>query len=266
MLSCLVLGSCDAGRSPMTLRFAGRVGAEPFECGRVYSGVGSSGTDFTALDFRVYVHDIRLVAADGTETPFDLANDGVFSDGEVALLDFESGGLCDGGNAPTNTELHGFAPPGEYVGVRFTLGVPIARNHLDSATAPAPLNFSSMYWGWMDGYKFIRVEGRTTGLPGGTLFHLGSTGCTGSATMGTRVCSNPNLGQIDLMGAEGFDPTRDLIVADLASMYASMDLDVDGGRNPGCMSAVDDPECAILLPAVGVGVGVQSLFAIERGP
>jgi hypothetical protein len=118
----------------------------------------------------------------------------------------------------------------------------------------------------MDGYKFIRVEGRTTGLPGGTLFHLGSTGCTGSATMGTRVCSNPNLGQIDLMGAEGFDPTRDLIVADLASMYASMDLDVDGGRNPGCMSAVDDPECAILLPAVGVGVGVQSLFAIERGP
>jgi hypothetical protein len=53
-----------------------------------------------------------------------------------------------------------------------------------------------------------------------------------------------------------------VIVADLASMYAGMDLDVDGGGNPGCMSAVDDPECAVLFAAVGVS-GPQTLFRVE---
>lgn len=253
------LVSCGPATEQVTIRFVGQVGAEPFECGRTYTGVGTSATDYTALDFRFFIHDVRLVDRAGLEVPLDMIGDGVFSDGEVALLDFETGGLCDGGNAPTNFEVRGTVPPGDYVGVRFALGVPIARNHLDSATAPAPLNISSMFWGWMDGYKFIRVEGRTTGLPGGTLFHLGSTGCSGSAVMGTRVCTSPNLGSIEL---RDFDPTTDVIVADLAAMYAGLDLDVDGGRNPGCMSAVDDPECAVLLPAVGVG-GPQSLFRVE---
>lgn len=253
------LTACGPSLDPVTIHFAGRVGAEPFECGRTYAGVGTSASDYTAQDLRFYVHDVRLVRADGTEAPVQLDADGVFSDGEVALLDFEDGGECDGGNLPTNTELHGLVEPGEWVGVRFRLGVPLARNHLDSATAPAPLNLSSMFWGWMDGYKFLRVEGRSTGLPGGTLFHLGSTGCSGDARMGTRVCGSPNLGEIAL---DGFDPATDQIVADLASMYAAMDLDVDGGGNPGCMSAPGDPECAVLFAAVGVG-GSQTLFRVE---
>lgn len=257
----LVLTACGPALEPVTIRFDGRVGAEPFECGRTYAGLGTSGTDYTALDFRFYVHDVRLVRADGTEAEVQLDADGVFSDGEVALIDFEDGGECDGGNAPTNVELRGRVEPGEWVGVRFTLGVPAARNHLDSATAPAPLNLTSMFWGWMDGYKFLRVEGRSTGLPGGTIFHLGSTACSGDARMGTRVCTNVNHGEIALEGA--FDPSGDVIVADLAAMYAGMDLDADGGGNPGCMSAVGDPECAVLFRAVGVG-GAQSLFRVER--
>lgn len=261
----LALASCDPSGAEVTLSFAGRVGDAPFECGRAYSGVGTSGTELTALDFRFYVHDVRLVAEDGTEIPFDMASDGIFSDGEVALLDFETGGACDGGNAPTNTVVRGAVAAGPYLGVRFRLGVPLDRNHLDSATAPAPLNYSSMYWGWMDGYKFIRVEGRTTGLPGGTVFHVGSTACTGSAPLGTRVCATPNLGTIELMPAGGFDPQRDVIVADLATLYEDLDMDVDGGGDPGCMSGADDPECAVLLPAIGVG-GPQTLFRIEPRP
>lgn len=256
----LLLTAC--GPETVTLQFSPRVGDEPFACGRTYTGFGSSGTDYTALDFRFYAHDVRLVTRSGEEVEVALTPIPGFSDGEVVLLDFETGGDCDGGNAPTNFAIEGTAPAGDYVGVRFTLGVPVARNHLDSATAPAPLNLSSMFWGWMDGYKFIRVEGRTTGLPGGTVLHVGSTGCTGSAPEGTRVCATTNLGTIEVT-SDSFDPASDVIVADLAALYATLDLDVDGGGNPGCMSSPDDPECAVLLPALGIG-GAQRLFSIEH--
>jgi uncharacterized repeat protein (TIGR04052 family) len=256
------LGCAAPSPEVVTIRFEGRVGDAPFECGRTYPGVGASGTEYTALDFRFYVHDVRLVRPDGTEVPVELEADGVFSDGEVALLDFEDGGECDGGNAPTHIELRGTVEAGEWTAVRFTLGVPAGRNHLDSATAPAPLSYSSMFWGWMDGYKFVRVEGRSAGLPGGTLFHLGSTGCTGDARLGTRVCANVNHGEIELGG--GFDPATDVIVADLAAMFAAVDLDADAGGAPGCMSGVDDPECASLFEAAGVRPGTQTLFRLER--
>jgi hypothetical protein len=81
--------------------------------------------------------------------------------------------------------------------------------------------------------------------------------------MGTRVCTSPNQGNIELGGA-GFDPSTDVIVADLMTMYALVDLDVDGGGNAGCQSGPGDPECALLFPAVGVGAGTQSLFRLER--
>jgi uncharacterized repeat protein (TIGR04052 family) len=246
----------------VALRFEPRVGSEPFACGRTYAGIGSTGTDYTALDFRFYAHDVRLLTREGDEVAVELSPISGFADDEVVLLDFETGGDCDGGNAPTNFVIEGSVPPGDYVGVRFALGVPIARNHLDNATAPAPLNLSSMYWGWMDGYKFIRVEGRTTGLPGGTVIHVGSTGCTGSAPEGTRVCGNTNVGAIEVT-SDSFDPASDVIVADLGALYASLDMDVDEGGNPGCMSSPDDPECAELLPALGIG-GEQRLFSIEH--
>lgn len=262
LLSSALLGACGPEMQTVSLRFEPRVGSEPFACGRTYAGVGSTGTDYTALDFRLYAHDVRLLGRDGVEVPVTLSPITGFSDGEVVLLDFETGGDCDGGNAPTNFVIEGSVPPGDYVGVRFVLGVPVARNHLDNATAPAPLNLSSMYWGWMDGYKFIRVEGRTTGLPTGTVLHVGSTGCTGSATEGTRVCSNTNLGEVEVT-SDAFDPETDVIVADLGALYAPLDMDVDGGGNPGCMSSPDDPECAELLPALGIG-GAQRLFSIEH--
>lgn len=256
------LAGCGPEMETVSLHFLPRVGGEPFACGRTYPGVGSSGTDYTALDFRFYAHDVRLVTREGEEVPVELSLITGFSDGEVVLLDFETGGDCDGGNAPTNFVIEGTVPVGDYVGVRFALGVPVARNHLDNATAPSPLNLSSMYWGWMDGYKFIRVEGRTTGLPGGTVLHVGSTGCSGSAPEGTRVCTNTNLGSVEIM-SDSFDPLGDVIVADLGALYGPLDMDVDEGGNPGCMSSPDDPECAELLPALGVG-GEQRLFAIEH--
>jgi uncharacterized repeat protein (TIGR04052 family) len=258
------LASCDEeARAAVTIDLVGRVGDAPFACGQTYDGIGTTGTQLTALDFRFYVHDVRLVVEGGDEVPLALTDDGVWQSEGVALIDFEAGDGCEGGNAPTNTALVGTVPAstGAITGLRFRIGVPEARNHLDSATAPSPLNLSSMYWGWQGGYKFLRVEGRTTGQPAGMRMHLGSTACSGDARMGTRTCASRNEAVI---AVDGFDPDRDLLVADLAGLFETSDLDVDAGGAPGCMSDATDPECAPMFDTLGVTEGgEQRVFRVE---
>lgn len=258
-----LLASCDEqARATVTIDLAGRVGDAPFACGATYDGIGTSATQLTTLDFRFYVHDVRLVLEGGEEVELALTDDGVWQSGGVALIDFEDGEGCEGGNAPTNTSLVGTVPAGTgaITGVRFLVGVPEERNHIDSATAPSPLNLSSMYWGWQGGYKFLRFEGRTTGQPAGMRMHLGATGCSGDARMGTRVCASRNEGVVSL---DAFDPDRDVIVADLAALFELSDLDVDGGGPPGCMSDADDPDCAPMFDALGITDGsAQRMFRV----
>ena len=118
-----------------------------------------------------------------------------------------------------------------------------------------------MYWSWQDGYKHVRIEGSTTGQPS-WLLHVGSTDCSGDARMGTRVCNNTNLASVVLAS---FDPERDVIVADLAALFADLDLDVDGGGAPGCMSSASDPECATIFGALGVSSSeTQTFFRVEE--
>ena len=53
---------------------------------------------------------------------------------------------------------HRHRSSGHYTGLLFTVGVPFALDHVDAATAPAPLNFTAMNWVWQAGFKFIRSE------------------------------------------------------------------------------------------------------------
>ncbi|MDQ3034182.1 MAG: metallo-mystery pair system four-Cys motif protein [Myxococcota bacterium] len=260
----LFIVSCEEPeRALVTIELAGQVGDAPFACGATYEGIGTSATTLTALDFRFYVHDVRLTTETG-EVALQLTDDGVWQSRSIALIDFEDGDECEGGNAAMNTALVGTVPAGTgaITGIRFRVGVPEARNHLDSATAPSPLNLSSMYWGWQGGYKYLRFEGRTTGQPAGMRVHLGAIGCTGDARMGTRTCAMRNEVEVAL---DAFDPDRDVLVADLAELFASSDLDVDMGGPPGCMSDVDDPDCVVIFDALGISEGsTQQLFRAER--
>jgi uncharacterized repeat protein (TIGR04052 family) len=255
---------CDAGERAVAIETVGMIGDRPFACGVGFEGIGTTGSTLTPLDFRIYVHDVRVITEAG-EVAVALTDDGEWQAGGVALLDYE-GGLaagCEGGNPPTNTVLRGTVPgsTGAIRGVRFRLGVPADRNHLDAATAPSPLNLTSMFWGWLDGYKFVRIEGRSTGQPGGFRFHLGATGCTGDPFTGTRTCSAPNRPEIAI---DGYDPARDVVVADLAALYESSDVDDDAGGSPGCMSEVDDPDCEPLFEALGIGDPAgQRLFRMQ---
>jgi uncharacterized repeat protein (TIGR04052 family) len=255
------------GGDPVTLRFDGLVGSEPAQCGGMYGGIGTTATDVELSDFRLYVHDVRLVTEDGREVPVTIDADGVFQSEGVALLDFEDGTAgCENGTTQMNDTITGTVDnPGPFTGVRFRVGVPFEDNHADATTAPSPLNLTSMFWGWNGGYKFFRVDGRSTGQPGGFKVHLGSTGCDGDARGNVTTCANPNVPEIELTG---FDPETSRIAVDLAALLSASDLDTDAGGMPGCMSAPDDPDCATIFDGLGLPFGGtassgQQLFRVE---
>lgn len=253
VLACAIgLGGCgdSTSRMPVTLTFAGQAGSQSFACGASFDGLGTASTTFTARDFRFYAHDFRLVSAGGLEVPIDLGDDGKWQREGVALLDFEDGsGPCESGNTDTNFEVVGHVPEGEYVGVRFRLGVPAAMNHLNSDIEPAPMNVSTMFWGWSGGYKYVRIDGSTPELTSFRL-HVGATACAGDFVDGATVCGNPNRAEVEL---SDFDASRDVIVADLATLFAGADLSANTVDSPeGCMSDAADDDCAPLFSALGL--------------
>jgi len=261
VLCLALLGACGPSEPvPITLRFKAVVGSEEFSCNRTYQGLGTTGTSYQPRDFRFYVHDVRLLAEDGKEVPLapEVREDG-WQSGSLTLLDFEDKtGLCSNGTEAMNTTLTGRAPPGAYRGVRFTLGIPFEQNHpREQAAAASPLNLTSLFWGWQGGYKFLRVDGKTTGLPGFNI-HVGSTGCVLDEQAGVVTsCETPNRVEVVLTG---FDPTRQVIVADLARLVAETNLDTNfPDTPPGCMSAPFDTDCTRIFRNLGLPFGTPSV-------
>lgn len=248
-------------REPVEIRFAAQVGDQPFACGTEYAGVGSSAATILPTEMRFFVSAVELVAADGSTAPLALDVDGLWQSERVALLDFENGsGPCVNGNAPTREVVTGSVPAGDYVGLRFQVGVPFEDNHLDLTTQPSPLSLSRMFWAWNSGYKFMRVDLRVG--DGGWMIHLGSTNCTPreSATAKPDRCEHPNRPTIAL---ERFDPTRDVVVFDLAALLADADVTRNTeGTAGGCMSSQEDPECAPLFSSLGLAHGDRA--AVEQ--
>lgn len=241
------------------INFQALVGDAPFACGQDYSGIGSTGETLTPSDLRLYVSNVRLLNARGEEVPVELAQDGIWQYQNVALLDFEDGtGPCENGTSQTNSAVIGKVPVGEYSGIVFDLGVPADINHLDSAVMPSPLNLTAMWWNWQGGYKFLRVEGKTTGLDGWRL-HLGSTACVGEP--GEPInCMNANRAQVRF--ESGFS-TQSKISLNLQTLLAESDLSKDDGGAVGCMSAPDDMECGPMFKALGIGNQSQNFFSLK---
>jgi len=249
----------------VTIRFNAVVGDRPAACGIIYEGLGTQASPVSLNDYRFYVSNVRLINAAGEEVAVELTQDGVWQYNNVALLDFEDGsGLCSGvGTAEMNTRVVGTVPEGEYTGIVFDLGVPFDLNHLDVATAPAPLNLPAMWWNWRGGYKFVRIDMQTPQSQTPQWFiHLGSTGCNApdSNTPPSEPCANPNLPTVRL---ENYDPLHHFIVADLAGLLAGVNLDESTPEPPGCMSGLSDPDCVGLFP--GFGLDLESGLTSEDG-
>lgn len=239
----------------LSVPFRAMVGAEPFACGRTYTGLGTTGTTYQPKDFRLYVHNVRLVSTSGEEVPVSLTEDGVWQGGGVALLDFEDRtGLCSNGTEGTNTRIIGTAPGGHYSGLRFTVGVPFEKNHQAVELNHPPLKVSTLYWTWQSGYKFLRLDGNTTGQPTGYNLHLGSTDCEMPTPNVVTGCGNPNRFEVEIAG---FDPEKpSSVVLDVAALFATTNLDENQeGTAAGCMSAPSDSDCAPIFQRLGLPFG-----------
>jgi uncharacterized repeat protein (TIGR04052 family) len=254
-----VQAPAEPTEAAFTVNFAGTVGDLNFACGQSYTGIGTSGSELTPHDFKLYIHDVRLIKADGEEIPLALDQDNPFQHEDLVLLDFEdASGPCANGTTQTNAAATGTAPAGQYTGVAFTFGVPFELNHADAALAATPLNLTTMFWGWQSGYKFLRVEGTSTGLPDGIRIHMGSAGCEMGDDGAVSQCANPNRSEILI---EGFDPSADTIAVDLAALLATSNIDENAENTPGlCMASPTDADCAPIFEALGIGSGSQSFF------
>ena len=242
---------------PLTVRFRATVNDAAFKCGTKYDNIGTSHASVTASDFRFYVHDIRLVNAKGDTVHAALRAEAPWQDKEVALLDFEDAtATCSNGTPETRDAVIVMAPAGEYKGMAFTLGVPFSRNHEDLAKAPPPLSLSALMWAWQSGHKFLRIDMRATqadSAPTPWVIHLGSAGCSNATDSTAKVptsCTHPNRATIALAG---FNPTRDVVVADLAALLSRADVRKNQPKTAaGCMSADSDADCGALFAAVGL--------------
>lgn len=279
-----VAGAATSGQ-PVTLRFAAQINGQPFACGQTYAGVGSTRSTLTPSDYRFYVSEVALVDAAGRAVPVALAQDGVWQVDNIALLDFENGtGPCRNGTAGLNAEVRGTVPAGRYVGLRFTLGVPFARNHGDPTVAPSPLNLTAMFWTWQAGYKFVKFDTASSGLQAapaaagaghggaaasGFSVHLGSTMCAAaSRTEAPQAeCANPNRVAVAF---DRFDAATQTVVADIGTVLAATNLDVNApNTSPGCMSFPGDADCPSVMGALGLAYGgvaapgPQRLFSLR---
>ena len=283
LAACTTVPADSVGRpasapQAVSVRFAAQIGGQPFACGRSYAGVGTTRSTITPSDYRFYVSDVALMDEAGRIVPVTLAQDGVWQFENIALLDFENGsGPCRNGTAATNTTVRGTVPAGSYTGLRFTLGVPFARNHGDPTTAPSPLNLTAMFWNWQGGYKFFKFDTATSGQAATTAppdprgggnasgfsVHLGSTVCaSGSRTEAPSACQNPNRVTVQF---DRFDAATQVVVADIAAVLAGANVDVNApGTSPGCMSFPGDADCPPVMGALGLAYGGRAAPGPQR--
>jgi uncharacterized repeat protein (TIGR04052 family) len=270
-LSALALGCGDESSTSSSsstpqqveLSFAAVVGDQPFVCGNTYDNLGANDTSLVLSDFRFYAQEVELKNAAGTWVPVQLEENS-FQNSGVALLDFENG-CGELGTPELNDRVLGTVPAGDYNGLGFKMGVPFDINHLNSATAPSPLNLTSLFWNWQGGYKFLRID---SGQFSGTdwRMHLGSTGCVGDAMAGgVTECANGNRVEVEL---DTFDASTNTVVADYAALVEGAALDRNEAADAGCMSKPADTDCGPLFANLGLSfdgsaAGTQQFFSAE---
>jgi uncharacterized repeat protein (TIGR04052 family) len=276
---CLALGLAAAAAAPaaahdgkhetrardqaVALRFAAVAGSTPVTCGRPIDGLGTTRRSAQLTDLRFFVSDVKLLRRDGRAVTLRLRADSPYrvtrGKAAVTLIDLENGrgGCAEAGPTATTAFVRGTGPSGNYVGARWSVGVPFALNHTDATTAPAPLNSAAMAWSWQVGRKFTKIEVSDPGTDPAaawaarTFFvHLGSTGCEGNPATGETVsCSASNRPEVTL---RRFNPARQQVAVDLKAMLAGVDATSNGGGAPGCMGGPTDPECAPIFSAFGL--------------
>jgi uncharacterized repeat protein (TIGR04052 family) len=250
LFSVILSIGAKAQTQTITINFQAVVGDKGFDCKETYEGIGTTKSKMTVSDFKFYVQNVRLIDTKGKETPFSLINDGKYQTEKVAMLDFENGeGNCRNGTKELNTALRGTIAKGKYVGLKFNIGVPEEMNHLDPTLQPSPLNITRMMWSWQMGYKFARIDTKTTGRPNGYVLHLGSTKCETDST-GKTLCGTENRPEFSF---EKFNLAKDLVKVDLKALFVGANVDINQPQTAaGCMSFEGDSDCLPIFKNLGL--------------
>ncbi len=269
-----------AATQDVTIQFAAVAGAANtvVNCNTPLTALGRTPTQADLADLRFYLTDVQLVNEQGVSVPITLArNEWQYTQDaqSVTLIDLENAqGACStDGTAATNAVIRGKVPPGTYVKLKATLGVPEKLSHSDLAVAPAPLDVMAMGWSWQTGRKFAKVEikpkgGVSTPVGGSTSvvdtypLHLASTNCTGNND-GNDTCAKKNLTTVAL----DFDPVRQQVAFDVAELFSTSDIRANQNDAVGCMSAMSDLDCPAVFSKLGLNLqtgtassSVQTVF------
>lgn len=259
---------------PITIHFAAKVGTEPFACGGTFTGVGTPPREITPVDFRFYLHDVRVVDDGGNDVPVTLRQRSLWQQADVALIDFEDRkGACTDGDAIVNDVIVGGLPEGVSPrGLKFRMGVPQALNHADLSSQPPPLDKNSLFWAWQSGHIFFAAVARArlpmgdAGADAGTVSydhytHLGAVSCNGNPAIGVPVttCLKPNRPEYVF---PDFDPSTNVIVADLAAVKDGTDL-ASGPCHAETVACAQAYTTLGIDWATGDYLATQSLFRVE---
>ncbi|RZS56774.1 MbnP family copper-binding protein [Sphaerotilus mobilis] len=288
-LALAALAACGGGdEAPATtqavaIEFAAVNGLAntPVSCASVLTGMGTGSVNAKLTDLRFYVSDVKLITASGQEVAVTLAsNDWQLTQGGhgLTLIDLENDADTCAGDAATNIRVAGTAPVGTYTGVKFTLGVPSALNHLDAtaATTVAPLTNNDMFWSWTGGYKHAKIEvnpenATTAGIYTGGMtntavtpnttantfnFHLGDTNCTAGVPLSSSTCLSENTSTITMTA---FNAGTQKVAVDIGALFAQSNLQVESGGAPGCMSGQTDPQCQAMWSVIGKSFSLDAV-------
>jgi uncharacterized repeat protein (TIGR04052 family) len=257
-------GGGDSGPKSVTIDFAAMAGTTPITCASSLTDLGTTNAGGGLADLRFYISNVKLVKADGSTAPLTLNGTDNYNatkgSDTVTLIDLEDKtGLCAEGTTGMNSSIKGTVPAGDYVGVKMTLGVPLAMNHTDQtadvSVTPAVINNAvhpGMAWSWAGGRKFTKIEVKNTSWTA-PLFtvHLGSTGCTGTNPAAGQVdtCSRPN--RVDF-GFASFNPDTQKVAVDVKALLSGNNVTFNQNSAPGCMSGATDLECPAIFDALSL--------------
>jgi len=258
LLTLAALAACtERGTDDGTIElfFRPTVAGSYFSCSETYPQPTATAKP---QDFRVFIHAVRLVTAEGTEHALELLDDGQFQARNVALLDFEDGtGECLRGTPALNKTIRGTlseadrSERADYVGLRFRIGVPPELDLADPATLPAPLDEPTLRSAVTGFHVFLaawaKLEPYAADVPvfTGVGVDLGAEGCVGT-------CARANQPEVAL---DGFDLDSSTIVADWRGVFDGLDLrfcSQSPGTPCGCWSRQIDPLCPQIFPRLGL--------------
>lgn len=139
-------------KNSVNLEFDNRLGGQKLVLGQTTAKNGS-GEDLTLTTFNYFISNVSLTKDDGTEVKFP---DQYF--------------LIRQADAASLVATLKDVPAGNYKTVSFTVGVDSARSVADVTKRTGVLDVASygddgMYWTWLSGYIFMKMEGTSPVVP-----------------------------------------------------------------------------------------------------